>query len=985
MSIQSQSHKTQSHRRSFNTQASMATQIERASYSAQVASEAPQKDLEILRGPNLRRPVPATRGPLSDAEKLLASMKMLPIMRTSDISEVQKNPIRQEVIQQEPTLPGPIHQEPSRQGLIKQEPVRQEIEGLSQQSAASQADVPSSPPELVRTQESPRRIALDETPHDGTNGSNLHAPPPAQEPKVQEPKAQEPTALTFDSATDECRLTRPSFVMRRPTRLYIKYAGKKVPKDQMYLLERRESWVPSLPGHSFPCPNVPIKFLKSLEARFRDEKKSNGTASVVEVSTRDPDEKTTTSGDETDGDSDEELPWDATPSPSRLPQPSGLPPDSSAPMSSHHSLDQNQQEEGEEEEPMDISDTYDSDDSNLAIGLPRQLSTTRATEDIPRTTTTVTGHNSSPRGTNGRFVARQLPESPVQLPEKPALSAASAIPGLGAETLKSAPAENASSPSQRRSEANAKVHPRESSPEVIVASSPYQSKAQANTEVHLDTSMPDVMVASSPNSGKTKANVESHPKRSSPDVMVANSPNGCKTEANVEVHLKKNSPVIVASSPVLEGSSQRSTLEAGPIMEDGVRRSDAARAPSPLLKRPKRKSTQLDWSSQDESSKEDPFMLHHQKRRQFFKRPTINPVADTAEAAAVAGETGSPTAPNISSQSINPPVSEQPTITHQVILDTATRWLEENYQFDSESLLEQKVLWTHYTRDIASERRLGPLPLFKHTSELFQALEPHVVEVQGGETKYYIRGLKRRVAEFGAMNPARERALRESIVQSVEATPPRQVPHASTPRGSDSRRVPDSNPRHPQQGAQRPPRMVPPTGGQARAGNTAHAIQSNGLPSSTPTGPRAGPSRQRPYPSGSTRVSDGQSRPGAHRTGSLAGPSSQSPYPSGFSRVLNAQSRPGAEQAVNRAPMRQSLPPRPDQRSTRRQDTYPATGLPIGWVVRWEVRHHKDTPYYFNTTTGETRRRAPPAGTDGDTLRGYLAASRISANSYRQV
>ncbi|KAI7532819.1 hypothetical protein KC331_g13391 [Hortaea werneckii] len=50
----------------------------------------------------------------------------------------------------------------------------------------------------------------------------------------------------------------------------IEYARRKIPAQQQSLLERKESWFPSMPGQVFPVPNVPIELLKAWDLAARD-------------------------------------------------------------------------------------------------------------------------------------------------------------------------------------------------------------------------------------------------------------------------------------------------------------------------------------------------------------------------------------------------------------------------------------------------------------------------------------------------------------------------------------------------------------------------------------------------------------------------------------------------------------------------------------------------------------------------------------------
>ncbi|KAI7710842.1 hypothetical protein KC353_g9397 [Hortaea werneckii] len=50
----------------------------------------------------------------------------------------------------------------------------------------------------------------------------------------------------------------------------IEYARRRIPARQQSLLERKESWFPSMPGQVFPVPNVPIELLKAWDLAARN-------------------------------------------------------------------------------------------------------------------------------------------------------------------------------------------------------------------------------------------------------------------------------------------------------------------------------------------------------------------------------------------------------------------------------------------------------------------------------------------------------------------------------------------------------------------------------------------------------------------------------------------------------------------------------------------------------------------------------------------
>lgn len=58
-------------------------------------------------------------------------------------------------------------------------------------------------------------------------------------------------------------LTQPSYRVQKS------YRHRKIPQDQQKLLDRPSSWLPSLPGHQFPHPNIPIELLKRWNEQIR--------------------------------------------------------------------------------------------------------------------------------------------------------------------------------------------------------------------------------------------------------------------------------------------------------------------------------------------------------------------------------------------------------------------------------------------------------------------------------------------------------------------------------------------------------------------------------------------------------------------------------------------------------------------------------------------------------------------------------------------
>ena len=73
-----------------------------------------------------------------------------------------------------------------------------------------------------------------------------------------------------------------------------------------------------------------------------------------------------------------------------------------------------------------------------------------------------------------------------------------------------------------------------------------------------------------------------------------------------------------------------------------------------------------------------------------------------------------------------------------------------------------------------------------------------------------------------------------------------------------------------------------------------------------------------------------------------------------------------------------SSPPTPQTQHRTDGPTQADTGLPAGW----EVRHSnsKNLPYYFNESQ-KSSRWEPPAGTDTDKLKTYMAENHSSAET----
>lgn len=119
----------------------------------------------------------------------------------------------------------------------------------------------------------------------------------------------------------------------KPDTLLIKYSARGIPKDQRSLLNKEESWLPSIPGKKFPVTNVPLSVLNLL-TEFRAEAKSKAAASKPETPKKPVAEikATRIAGNATleaeDHPEASQLSWDSSPirpSPVRAPAP-GPPP-----------------------------------------------------------------------------------------------------------------------------------------------------------------------------------------------------------------------------------------------------------------------------------------------------------------------------------------------------------------------------------------------------------------------------------------------------------------------------------------------------------------------------------------------------------------------------------------------------------------------------------------------------------------------------------
>ncbi|KAF2172184.1 hypothetical protein M409DRAFT_49918 [Zasmidium cellare ATCC 36951] len=110
----------------------------------------------------------------------------------------------------------------------------------------------------------------------------------------------------------------------------VPYGRRKIPVNQWNLLDRKDSWLPSMPGQSFPSPNVPIELLTKWNALMKNAPESLRMSQATDTAEAVPDDEVDSSGEESEDDSDSvkefgPSQWGSSP-PARAVE---LPPDSS--------------------------------------------------------------------------------------------------------------------------------------------------------------------------------------------------------------------------------------------------------------------------------------------------------------------------------------------------------------------------------------------------------------------------------------------------------------------------------------------------------------------------------------------------------------------------------------------------------------------------------------------------------------------------------
>ena len=186
-----------------------------------------------------------------------------------------------------------------------------------------------------------------------------------------------------------------------------KYGSRRIPLDQRKLLEKQDSWVPSLPGKQLPHPNVPVQLL----GQWHDQPSpvENDDASVDYDAAEGAMDTSEASSESSE---DEELDWEATPSQKR-PQ---LPPDSSTATGENATplgiraqrLPDSSQSSSHTRQQLPPDSTTATGENATPLGIRAQRlpdssqSSSHTRQQLPPDSTTATGENATPLGTRAR-------------------------------------------------------------------------------------------------------------------------------------------------------------------------------------------------------------------------------------------------------------------------------------------------------------------------------------------------------------------------------------------------------------------------------------------------------------------------------------------------------------------------------------------------------------------------------------------------------
>lgn len=107
---------------------------------------------------------------------------------------------------------------------------------------------------------------------------------PPVRPRAPQLNTEQSSSPRLTTLTVAANSVVPSQTKRiRPTRANprIPYERRKIPANQQALLNLETSWLPPLPGHSFPKPNVPIELLKKWNAAPLPSQKPTTASDLV--------------------------------------------------------------------------------------------------------------------------------------------------------------------------------------------------------------------------------------------------------------------------------------------------------------------------------------------------------------------------------------------------------------------------------------------------------------------------------------------------------------------------------------------------------------------------------------------------------------------------------------------------------------------------------------------------------------------------------
>lgn len=298
-------------------------------------------------------------------------------------------------------------------------------------------NIPSSPPKPDSSpSNNPRSQGSRQSPAQATI-SEL-----SPEPRNNSRNPAIPGSLESTKLSTQPKSTRSTQVKSR-----IPYGRRKIPANQRALLGKETSWLPSLPGRSFPQPNVPIELLKKWNAAPSSSRQTaavpgphsvppsqelrSGNASQHEAASSQQDDESSKSPSESSNDSDEVPPsqWPLSQEYSpRQPRPD-LPPDSSI-----GNVVRGTPDDLEVEPPRALKAAKSGQRVAVqAPGPPRLPSARRPPEAVPDVTEATPSHQNSPmkpspsRGPQRQESSHMRP-SPIPSPSHTSYGSAASRP-----------------------------------------------------------------------------------------------------------------------------------------------------------------------------------------------------------------------------------------------------------------------------------------------------------------------------------------------------------------------------------------------------------------------------------------------------------------------------------------------------------------------------------------------------------------------------